>query len=156
MSEDLKDAGGFTLIEALVAMAVFAVGALMVVPTIFALSGSNTVSMQRDRAGSLLDSAAGTLAQKGWDTTEWSDTSATTSDFNNAVETQLDNPNYSSWASYTASEVPFQSAADVGYYTVEIVNDVGQPVARVMKVRLQWNGPNGNQLQETRIIQKNQ
>lgn len=149
-----KGESGFTLIEALIAMTIFAIGAVMVVPTMYAWVRANTVSQQRDQAGRILDRAADTLAQQGWGSTEWS-TGTTTSSFNYAVETLLDNPSYTNWVSYTASQVPYGEPTDIGYAVVGITNSTGQPISRIMKVRIQWTGPAGNNLEQERIVQRN-
>lgn len=154
-SERLFEAQGFTLIEALVAMTVFAIGSMMIVPSMFTWVRANAVSMQRDQAAQVLDREADTLAAQSWDSTEWSNTTSTTSSLNDAIQNGLNNPAYTNWAAYNASQVPYDAATNVGYAVVGVTNSVGQEVSRVMKVRIQWTGPAGNQLQETRLIQRN-
>jgi len=154
-SGKLVEVQGFTLIEALVAMTIFAIGTLMIVPSMFTWVRANAVSMQRDQAAQVLDGDADTLAAQSWDSTQWSNTNSTTNSLNDAIQNRLDNPAYNNWISYNASQVPYDAQTDVDYAVVGVTNSVGQEVSRVMKVRIQWNGPAGNQLQETRILQRN-
>lgn len=154
MKPAVTDSEGFTLIEALVAMTIFAIGTIMIVPTMFAWVRANTVSIQRDQAARILGRAADTLAQQGWSSSEWS-TANTASSLNDAIQSELDNPSYTNWVSYTASEVPYDAPTDVGYAVVGVNNSIGQEILRVMKLRIEWTGPIGNTLQETRLIQRN-
>ncbi|HKJ88998.1 MAG TPA: type II secretion system protein [Gammaproteobacteria bacterium] len=147
---------GFTLIEALIAMTIFAIGSVMVVPTIYAWMHANIVTRQRDQAGRILDRTADTLAQQGWSSAEWSTVSATTSSYPYALGTALKNPTYNNWVSYSPSQVALTTSVNIGYAVATITNDLNQPVSKIMKVRVQWTGPENNTLEETRIIQRNQ
>lgn len=136
-------------------MTIFAIGSLMIVPSMFTWVRANAVSMQRDQAAQVLDGDADTLAAQSWDSTEWSNTSSTTSSLNDAIQNQLNNPAYNNLVSYNASQVPYDAQTDVDFAVVGVTNSVGQEIARVMKVRVQWTGPAGNTLEETRLLQRN-
>jgi len=64
--------GGFTLIEVLIAMSLFAIAATMVVPTMFAWVQANQLSVQRDRARQALDRVGDEYLQMGWASSAWS------------------------------------------------------------------------------------
>lgn len=136
-------------------MTIFAIGAVMVVPTMFAWVRANAVSMQRDEAARILDREGSVLLQRAWSTGEWSGQVGTTGSLATALETQLDGPAWSDWVTLGPSQTGLETTADVDYATVGITDGAGQQVARVMKLRIQWQGPASDTLQATRILQRN-
>ena len=136
-------------------MTIFAIGAVMVVPTMFAWVRANAVSMQRDEAARILDREGSVLLQGAWSTAEWSGQVGTTGSLATALETQLDGPAWSDWVTLGPSQTGLETTADVDYATVGITDGAGQQVARVMKLRIQWQGPASDTLQATRILQRN-
>lgn len=145
-----KGAGGFTLIEALMALGIFAIGALMLLPSMYAWVDANAVSIQRDEAMRILAQAEDTLAYSSPGSV-WS-TEKDVDQFETALD-ELDNVSYDPWKTFS----PQDMAVD---YTVEtaavgVLDSAGNVTSRIMRLRTEWQGPTGGNLSATRIVQRN-
>jgi len=61
---------GFTLIEAMIAMGLFAIGSLMLIPAVFTWTYANNIGKQRQRATEILEATASQKRQESW--SSWS------------------------------------------------------------------------------------
>jgi len=152
---------GFTLMEALVALTIFAIGTLMIVPTLFTWVQANSVSLQRDEAARMLESQVAHLAQMGPNQAPWTNVSNTAANFSQA-RTILDGMASSAMtdlgtAAGFATPLNRPSVgmtASVSYGVVGITDAGGNMLSRVMRLRIAWQGPAGNQLAEERLVQR--
>jgi type II secretory pathway pseudopilin PulG len=147
--------------EALVAMVVFAVGVLMLLPSMFAWTRANTVSMQRDEIVRMMESEAAYLQQMGGGQLPWTNNINTAPNYSQALNTLdglgtgaltdlgtapgFNTPLISQNAGVTASAL---------YAVVAITDSGGNVVSNVMRLQFQWQGPTGRTLSNQTIIQR--
>lgn len=161
MAFRLRSDAGFSLIEALIAMTIFAIGALMIVPSMFAWVGANTISLQRDEAMLILDAHDAELDQMGVDRAPWDDVTTPVDDYD-AARTQLDGMSPSSLTdigtapnfSTPIHRPDVSMTASVNYAVVAITDSGGNQISRVMRLRVGWNGPAGGSHAEERLLQR--
>ncbi|MEF8793610.1 type II secretion system protein [Thiohalorhabdus sp.] len=149
--------GGFTLIEAMVAMAVFAIGALMLVPTVATWMESNTGRMQQAEAARLLNAYEADISLRQWGDPVWGTTVGATANNESQARNLLQGAvlqdingvggNYSSPRQIN----DLGMTASINYGVVQ-VNQGGSPVNRLMRLRVQWQGPNGDTLTQQRWL----
>ncbi len=160
---------GFTLIEALVALTIFSIGALMVVPALFSWVQANTVSMQRDAIQRILSQAADTLSENPWDSGAWDPAKTATfgstynactqyQTFSRAVEEGLSAEclsasDWETYKGYSRPDLGLQNIA-VDYAVLEVTDRLDNP-SRVMKLRMTWQGPAGRTYKEEQFVQRN-
>jgi len=157
----LTDGRGFTLIEALVAMAVFAIGSLMVIPTIFAWVQANNLSLQRDAAGRIMDSQSAGLSQMAPDQAPWTDIVNTAGNYQAArgildslTPSGLTDLGTAAGFATPVSRPSLGMTASVTYAVVGITDSGGNMLSRVMRLRVSWNGPAGSTHAEERLLQR--
>ncbi len=140
--------------EALVALTVFAIGTLMIVPTIFAWVQANNVSMQRDAAGRVLESRAADLSQMAPDVSPWTNQAGTADDSSQARGhlTAITASDLNDLGSVARPDVGLN--ASVKYAVVGITDSGGNLLSRVMRLRVEWDGPGGNRLAEEQWLQR--
>ncbi|MFA9461837.1 type IV pilus modification PilV family protein [Thiohalorhabdus sp. Cl-TMA] len=153
--------GGFTLMEALVALTIFAIGTLMIVPTMFTWVRANSVSLQRDEAVRILQSQVAHLSQMSVDQAPWTDISNTASNYSQArdlldgmSESALTDLGTASGFSTPVSTPSVGMTASVSYGVVGIVDAGGNTLSQVMRLRITWDGPAGSQLAEERLVER--
>ncbi|MFP4560210.1 MAG: type II secretion system protein [Thiohalorhabdus sp.] len=141
--------GGFTLIEALLAMSVFAIGAAMLFPAIFAWVDATSLSLQRDEAMRVLTRSEDTLT---YSTGSVWDPQATESQYETALET-LDSASYSTWKEFAAADLP--TKYEVQTAVVGVTDTDGNVASRVMRIRVRWDRPGGGTESASRLLQRN-
>lgn len=155
MAASRPNNGGFTLIEVLIAMSLFAIAATMVVPTMFAWVQANQLNLQRDRARQALDRIGDGYRQAGWSSGAWT-TAHTASNYDAAVNTVLPGLADSAYSDHgSVSLADTGRTADVDYAVVAVIDEQNRPVSRIMRLRAQWPGPAGNTRSEDRLLQRN-
>lgn len=145
-----EGAGGFTLVEALMAMGIFAIGAMMLLPAMYAWVDANAVSIQRDEAMRILAQSEDTLAHSSpgsvWTTEKDVD------QFETALA-ELDNVSYSTWKTFTPQDMGIDYTVETA--AVGVLDSAGNIHSRVMRLRARWQDPTGGNLSATRTIQRN-
>ena len=155
MAASRPNNGGFTLIEVLIAMSLFAIAATMVVPTMFAWVQANQLSLQRDRARQALDRIGDEYLQADWESGAWT-TAHTASSYDAAVNTVLPGLSDSAYSDHgSVSLADTGRSADVDYAVVAVIDAQNRQVSRIMRLRAQWPGPAGNTRSEDRLLQRN-
>lgn len=155
MAASRPNNAGFTLIEVLIAMSLFAIAATMVVPTMFAWTQANHLAAQRDAARQALARIGDEYAQRGWDSPAWS-TAHTASTFGAAVNTVLPglgDADYTSHGSVALGDTGRTAAVD--YAVVSVLDGQNRPVNRIMRLRARWDGPAGQPRLLGRLLQRN-
>lgn len=145
-----EGARGFTLIEALLALTVFAIGAVMLLPAMYAWVDANSLSIQRDEAMRVLAQAEDVLAYSS-SGGEW-DTDRDVADFETALA-ELDNVTYSTWRTFSPADMEINFT--VQNAVVGVTDSGGNVKSRVMRLRANWDSPTGTNLSATRIVQRN-
>ena len=155
------DRGGFTLMEALVALTVFALGTLMILPSMFAWTRANSVSMQRDEVVRMLGSESAYLQQMDQGRNPWTNTVNTAPNLSQAlgVLNGLGTGALTDMGTAPDFTTPLQSqavgvSASALYGVVAITDSGGNVLSRVMRLQLQWQGPAGRPLSKETIIQR--
>jgi type II secretory pathway pseudopilin PulG len=153
---------GFTLIEAMIAMGLFAIASLMLIPAVFTWTYANNIGKQRQRATEILEATANQKRQESW--SNWSSpvTKSTYSATLAAAQSCLGNQISSGSATCASGGIAFtfpdgvgrHSGKEGGYAIAETVVD-GQEVSRVMVLRLQWQDPRGATQAVNRVVQRN-
>ncbi|KPV40629.1 hypothetical protein AN478_05520 [Thiohalorhabdus denitrificans] len=140
---------GFTLIEALIAMSVFAIGAAMLFPAMYTWVEATGLSIQRDEAMRVLTRAEDTLTYSSgavWDSQETYDR------YDDALN-GLGTVSYSQWDQFSPPDMPITYEVETA--VVGVTDTAGNVASRVMRVRVQWTSPGGGTETASRILQRN-
>lgn len=162
LKESAPSSSGFTLIEALIAMTLFAIGALMLVPTMFAWVEANNLSMQKDEMSRILDSHRGTIRYMDWDHAVWDTTvSPSTAEGFSSARNILDSASLNDLGSISGFQTSVELGdmgvtASVRYGVVAITDSDGNVFSKLMRLQGSWQGQGraGNQRTEERLVQK--
>lgn len=143
------------------AMTIFAIGSLMIIPTIFAWVHANNLSMQRDGAGRIMESESAGLSQMAADQDPWTNTTNTAGNYDAARSTlagispsSLNDLGTAPGFSTPISRPSLGMTASVSYAVVGITDSGGNLLSRVMRLRVSWNGPDGSTYAEERLLQR--
>jgi len=132
------------------ALTIFAIGALMLVPSLFAWVNANHLSMQRDEVMRILTQAEDRLAYTTSGSV-WS-TAQNYSSFNQGMS-NLDSVGYTQWNNFDRPQLGIN--VSVARAVVGVTDSAGNVYSRIMRLRGTWQGPSGATLSATRTLQRN-